>query len=317
MLTMPEMSVVLSVFNGVDRLALTLDSVLAQEEADFEVIAIDDGSTDGSGELINEYASRDKRMRAFHQDNEGLTSALIRGCQLAQGKYIARQDVGDRSLPGRFAAQLATLRRNPQAVLTACSTRYVDMGKNILFDAIQTGDELDRTLRATSEKLLRGPSHHGAVMFRRDTYEKSGCYRLPFCVAQDLDLWTRMVEYGNCLALPEIFYEATWTPGSISHLRRKQQVLATHAIISCRRLRFRGESEQLVLERIAGELGSENETVPSPDGLSSSRYHYFAGSVLLKKNPAAAKRHFDSAIAAWPLHVKAIWKRFLLSKRNI
>jgi glycosyltransferase involved in cell wall biosynthesis len=307
---MPEISVVLSVFNGADSLSRTLDSVLSQEDADFEVIAINDGSSDGSRKLLDEYAGKDKRIKAIHQDNKGLTRALIRGCQLASGQYIARQDVGDRSLSGRFAAQLGVLNQNPEIVLVACGTRYFDLEGNHLFDAVQTGDELDRKLRATSEKQLRGPSHHGSVMFRKDAYEKSGGYRLPFYVAQDLDLWTRMVENGTCIAIPEIMYEATWTPGCISHLKRKQQVIATHAILECRKLRLQGKEEQPILVRLKKELNRNNQTVPYFNGLHKSRYHYFAGSLLRKKDPQAAKKHFDQAITAWPMHLKAWLKRF-------
>jgi hypothetical protein len=172
-------------------------------------------------------------------------------------------------------------------------------------------------LRATNEKQLHGPSHHGAVMFRKDAYEKAGGYRLPFYVAQDLDLWTRLVEHGSCITTPEILYEATWAPGSISHLRRKQQVIATKAILESRKLRDEGKNEQPVLDRLSGTLTHNNQAAASLEGLLLSRYHYFAGSLLERKNPSAAKQHFDLAIAAWPLHFKARLKRFRIKNSVI
>lgn len=190
----------------------------------------------------------------------------------------------------------------------------MDIEGNHLFDAVDSGDELDSKLRATREKQLRGPSHHGAVMFRRDAYEKAGGYRIPFYVAQDLDLWTRLIEHGICIAIPEILYEATWAPGSISHLRRKQQAIATKAILACRKLRLQGKDEQPVLDRLLKTVNRDNKAVGYPEGLLLSRYHYFAGSLLEKQDPLAAKRHFDLAIAAWPLHCKARLKRFRISK---
>ena len=198
--------------------------------------------------------------------------------------------------------------------MTACGTRFLDMEGNHLFDAVHNGDELDRRLRAMSEKQLRGPSHHGAVMFRREAYEKAGGYRIPFYVAQDLDLWTRLIEYGVCIAIPEILYEATWAPSSISHLKRKQQLIATRAILACRKLRSQGKNEQPILDRLSETLNRNNQAVAYPEGLLLSRYHYFAGSLLEKRDPSAAKRHFDLAIAAWPLHFKARLKRFRISK---
>jgi hypothetical protein len=197
--------------------------------------------------------------------------------------------------------------------MTACGTRFQDIEGNHLFDALQAGDELDHSLRAMNEKQLRGPSHHGAVMFQRDAYEKAGGYRLPFYVAQDLDLWTRLIERGVCVAIPEILYEATWAPGSISHLRRKQQIIATRAILACRQLRLQGKDERPVLEQLAKDLIGKEQGNPYLDRLMISRYHYFVGSILEKQAPKAAMQHFNLAITAWPLHIKAIWKRIRLS----
>ena len=99
----PLISVVMSVFNDARHIAATLDSVLSQEDADLEFIVIDDGSTDETGQILDGYAVRDPRLRVVHQENSGLTCSLIRGCALARGKYIARQDGGgDVSLPGRL-----------------------------------------------------------------------------------------------------------------------------------------------------------------------------------------------------------------------
>jgi glycosyltransferase involved in cell wall biosynthesis len=312
--TIPAISVVMSVYNGERYLSATIESILHQEDADFEFIIVNDGSTDKSAEITDCYAKQDNRIRVIWQDNQGLTKALIKGCSEAKGIYIARQDVGDSSLPGRFTAQLAILKQNPNAVMTACGTRFLDIEGNHLFDAVKTRDELDHSLRAMHEKQLRGPSHHGAVMFQRDAYEKAGGYRLPFYVAQDLDLWTRLIERGVCIAIPEIFYEAMWAPGSISHLRRKQQIIATRAILACRKLRLQGKNEQPILEQLAKDLVRKEQANPCLNRLTTSRYHYFVGSVLEKQAPQAAKQHFNLAISAWPLHLKAIWKRFRFSR---
>src|SRR5215472_5045758 len=98
----PEVSVVMSVYNNAPDLARTLDSILSQEGVDFEFIVVNDGSSDQSGQILNKYAQRDSRLRIIHQENAGLTRALIRGCDVARGEYIARQDAGDFSLPDRL-----------------------------------------------------------------------------------------------------------------------------------------------------------------------------------------------------------------------
>ena len=90
----PEVSVVMSVYNGASHLFATLDSILSQEGVKFEFIVVNDGSSDKTGRILNDYAQRDSRLRIIHQENTGLTRALIRGCDAARGEFIARQDAG-------------------------------------------------------------------------------------------------------------------------------------------------------------------------------------------------------------------------------
>jgi len=127
-------------------------------------------------------------------------------------------------------------------------------------------------------------------------------------VAQDLDLWMRLAEVGHCVAIPEVLYETIWQPGSISHLRRGQQVLATRAIFECRTRRQQGESEQPVLDKLRDDLGKTLTRQKVFSGLVSSRFNYFLGSLLENRDPIAARRYFYEAVVSWPLHLKAWWK---------
>ena len=124
MTTIPKVSVVMSVYNGAEHLAETLDSVLQQEDCDFEFIVVNDGSTDGTAKVLDKYASLDSRLRVFHQENTGLTKALIKGCSEARGEFIARQDAGDISLPGRLKQQRDFLMSHPEAVMCACAVQF-------------------------------------------------------------------------------------------------------------------------------------------------------------------------------------------------
>src|SRR4029077_2278949 len=110
---MTAISVVMGVYNGASTLAPTLDSILAQTERDFECIVVDDGSTDGTPEILARYGSRDGRIRLIHQQNAGLTRALTAGCAAARGVYIARHDAGDLSDPRRFELQKQALDADP------------------------------------------------------------------------------------------------------------------------------------------------------------------------------------------------------------
>src|SRR5262245_61573626 len=90
----PDVSVVMSVYNGADKLGETIDSILSQDGISLEFIVVNDGSNDESEGFLNNCAKRDPRIRVLHQENQGLTRALINGCALARGEYIARQDAG-------------------------------------------------------------------------------------------------------------------------------------------------------------------------------------------------------------------------------
>src|SRR5688572_6984597 len=115
----PEISVVMSVYNGATQLRETIDSVLSQEGVSLEFIVVDDGSTDDTPDILMGCAQKDGRMKLIRQQNQGLTRALIRGCAEAKGAYIARQDAGDISLPGRLQRLRQLLDSDSSAALVS------------------------------------------------------------------------------------------------------------------------------------------------------------------------------------------------------
>src|SRR5262245_17751748 len=122
MMTCPEISVVMGVFNDREGLSRSVKSVLTQD-VDLQFLIVDDGSTDGTWDLLQDLAVGDKRIVPQRQEHQGLTIALIKGCETATTPYIARQDAGDISLGGRLAKQLAMLRAMPDAALVSCDCR--------------------------------------------------------------------------------------------------------------------------------------------------------------------------------------------------
>lgn len=303
----------MSVFNSASSLMATFDSILSQEGVDYEVLVVDDGSNDGSSDILNDYSSRFERVKVLRQENAGLTRALVKGCERAQGEFIARHDAGgDVSLPGRLAHQLAFLRAQPEAVMTACGARIVGPQGELLYEVCQNGRELHDQLCARSIGQLRGPSHHGAVMFRKDAYRRVGGYRSSFSVAQDLDLWNRMAEIGLCLATSNIFYEANLSKGSISHLYRDKQIQATRIIIECAEARRGGGEESLVLDKLANIQAPSKSIIA--ERLQDARFYYFVGSVLRRRDSRHANAYFLRALTRWPFHSRA-WFGFLRSFR--
>ncbi len=216
----------MGVYNAGGTLRETLDSILTQEEADFELIAVDDGSTDGCGALLDEYAARDRRLRVLHQDNRGLTRSLITGCAAAAGRFIARQDAGDLSHPRRLTMQQRMLDENQEVVLVSCATAYVAPECEPLWISRSTGVGFTPAAILDPSRpgfLSDGPTHHGSAMFRRDAYERVGGYRAAFYYGQDFDLWYRLAALGKFQTVDEVLYTARISPDSISRTARPRQ----------------------------------------------------------------------------------------------
>jgi hypothetical protein len=294
----------MGVCNSADTLPATLESVLSQEGVDLELIAIDDGSTDDSGQILLAYAARDPRLIVLHQENRGLTAALIRGCALAQGEFIARQDAGgDISLGGRFAHQLNFLRSRATAVMTACGTLVTDPEGKPLCEIRQNGHELHEGLLVTSPGRIYGPSHHGAVMFRKSVYDRAGGYRGAFRVAQDLDLWSRMAEIGVCLATPDILYVSCVSKGSITQLNREQQQRAAEAVLRCIEARREGRDEAEILEEVKAIQGPARGWFS--EQMRDAAFYYFIGRLLHTRDPTRAYTYFRHALSCWPVYPRA------------
>lgn len=309
----PLVSVVMSVYNDAPHLAATLESVLSQEGVALEFVVVDDGSTDETGQILDAYGARDARLRVVRQANAGLTRALIRGCGLARGTYIARQDGGgDVSLPGRLRTQAAFLESRPEVVMTSCGTRFLGPAGETLYEVAQSGDELQESLEDLGPRRTRGPSCHPSTMFRRSAYESVGGYRAAFAVAQDQDLWLRLAETGRCVALPEVLYEAHLSRGSISANRRGEQVRTMQVILDCARLRRAGSCDRGALEAFANRDAGGARQGRFIRPIQDARFYYFIGCLLRKRRPEDAKAYFRKSLRAWIFNPKALIRLCLL-----
>jgi glycosyltransferase involved in cell wall biosynthesis len=307
----PEVSVVMSVFNGGAALKKTLASVLDQQGCTLEFVVIDDGSTDESARVLDECARIDPRLQVFHQENTGLTRALMVGCSRAVGEFIARQDAGDISLPGRLARQVARLRNDRACVAVSCHTDFVTSLDEFLYRAAKSEEMLNQAL-AVSDRAPLGPSHHGSVLMRAETYRLVGGYRAPFYFAQDLDLWSRLAEHGRFGVLDEVLYKAKLDPESISgtmSLEQRQLAAMVRQLSIARRA---GESEEQLL---AAAARVPRNTKPDKSR-RLARGNYFIGSCLSKRAPGAAERYFENAIRLDPAHWRARL-RLLLAKAGL
>jgi glycosyltransferase involved in cell wall biosynthesis len=312
----PEVSVVMAVFNGAPALRATMDSVLAERAVKLELIVVDDGSTDETSAILRGYAEQDSRVCVLTEQHHGLTRALIKGCEHACGEFVARQDCGDVTFRGRFHHQVHFLRSNPDVVLTSCGTRFVGPEGEFLYDTRQVGAELHDGLTQLDPNRVRSVSSHTSAMFRRSSYEAVGGYRSEFRVAQDLDLWMRFAEIGQCLATPEVFCERRLALGSISASHRQDQVKTTKTIVACAAARRRGGDEGPVLEAWRSRQAGARSRTWRLRTLSHARFYYFLASVLRHHNPARARYYYFKALRYWLLFPRAYFGLIRLALRS-
>ncbi|HEX2832970.1 MAG TPA: glycosyltransferase family A protein [Thermoanaerobaculia bacterium] len=287
-----KLSVVMAVFNGARELPSTLDSIAAQTLRDYELLAIDDGSTDETPSILASYAARDPRMRVLSQANAGLTRSLIRGCAEARTEVIARHDCGDRSLPERFARELALLEKGH--VLVSCATRFVDADRDLLYTTRAGGDETRESLLHAGAAHIHALPHHGSAMFRREAYVAAGGYRESFRVAQDLDLWIRMAPLGTIGILDDVLYEALFDAKSISGSSRDAQLRLTEIAVA-----LRDGGDTALLEQAARVHPAPHSTRGEAAAL------YFIGKCLLAQGNAKGRTRLREALAKNPWHWRA------------
>jgi len=192
----PVISVILPVFNAASFLKEAIDSILNQSFSDFELLIYDDGSTDSSRSIIDTY--QDKRIIRHYSDiNQGLISVLNKGFADAKGKYIARMDADDISLPDRFIKQLSFMELHPDYGI--CGTQL----QLIHNDQILSRPVDDLALRWWFFK--GSPFAHPSVMIRASIVRE---HQLNFdssaYVAEDYDLWWRMAFYCKLYNLDEV-----------------------------------------------------------------------------------------------------------------
>jgi glycosyltransferase involved in cell wall biosynthesis len=179
-------------------------SILGQSLGDFELLAIDDGSTDRSPEILADFARRDARLIWQRQPNAGYLHALNKMLDAARGVYVARMDADDVALPERFARQAAFLDAHPAHAMVGSAVAYIDEDGDELF-----AEALPLEHAALEANLLRGVCGicHPAAMIRRQSLLDVGGYRPECYGAEDQDVWLRLAERGRLANLPEVLLQ--------------------------------------------------------------------------------------------------------------
>lgn len=185
----PKVSIITSVYNNEDFIIDSVVSLISQSFEDFELILIDDGSTDSTYNLIR--TIKDERIRLFKRDNFGLTKSLNFALSQAKGEWIARHDCDDMSMYNRLEIQMKFLKNNPDIDIIGSSLykfheKYRFINEIFFYPTLH--EEILNALK------IYNPFVHGSVIIRKEIFKKIGFYNEQYRYVQDYELWNRVLK---------------------------------------------------------------------------------------------------------------------------
>jgi len=220
---MPTVTVTVCAYNGEQYVRAAIDSILAQTFRDFELVVVDDASTDGTTEILKQYD--DPRIQLLHNaKNLGPTRSFNRAWRAGTAPYVAHQDADDCSLPQRLELQVKYLDSHPEVGLLGSSAEIIDEEGTVKFvDRFPCGHEELRAGLVTDCIV-----HHSTIMYRRALMERLNGYDESFYFAQDFDLQWRMTTLARFECLPKtlIQYRVGHSSQISKHWAREQREYA-------------------------------------------------------------------------------------------
>lgn len=238
-MTPPLISIVMPCFNTAAHLARSIGSVQAQDCSDWELLAVDDGSTDDTWACLESLAQQDARIRPLRQANAGAAAARNRGIERAQGRYLAFLDSDDTWDPRLLGALSLALERQPEAGLAYCGWQNIGLGGARDKPYVPPDYEREDKVQA----VMRGcpwPIH--AVLCRTALVTAAGGFDESLSSCMDYDLWLRLAPANRLVLVPEVlaFYHhhgsgqitSNRVRIAFNHLRAQQKFLAQNADIA-------------------------------------------------------------------------------------
>ena len=210
-MSVPMITILMPAFNARKYIRAAIDSVLQQSFTAFELVIVNDGSTDDTKEIIETFT--DPRIRLLNQPHGGVSGALNTGLAVAKGKYIARFDADDICYADRLEKQFVFLEMNPAYVIVGSDADYMMENGEYLFHFSCIGHEHDDLL----DKLyFYCPFIHSSVMYLKEAVLKAGGYSPAAHNFEDYLLWTQLTQYGKLYNLPETLIRIRFNPASVT-----------------------------------------------------------------------------------------------------
>jgi len=197
----PRVSILMPAYNAAAYVVEAIESILAQSFEDFELLVLDDGSTDGSDRLIERLAEREARLRFVRHPHAGHTQLLNRGLAETRAELVARMDADDVALPERLERQIGYLEEHPECVCLGTAVQLIDADGDPLgpLPVQKQHDAIETELLAGRGSAMVHPS----VVYRRSTVLEVGGYDARWRTGQDLALFLELAEVGRLANLPE------------------------------------------------------------------------------------------------------------------
>jgi len=242
---MPSVSVLMPCFNAATTLDEALNSLVTQSFLDFEIIAVNDGSSDSTPMILSDWALKDRRIKVLDQPHHGILVALNTGIQACAGPYIARMDADDRCHPKRLEHQFSFLESHPEVAVVGCLVAgFPDNEVRRGFQIYLTWlNSLVSDTDIRREIFIESPLAHPSVMMRKDWLVKVGGY-LEKGWPEDYDLWLRLYLVGARFSkIPEVLLYWREFPQRLTRsdsryslenfLRAKAYYLAKGPLLNC------------------------------------------------------------------------------------
>lgn len=226
---MPQISVVMAVYNGGKYLQLAINSILHQSFTDFEFIIINDGSTDITLDVLTEFAQTDKRIHVVSRENKGLVASLNEAIALAKAPLIARMDADDIAHPKRLEKQFEFMQKHSGVVCVGSYYEVIDEeGLGLTVAKAPTDNE------HIQDALMRGHTVicHPTAMYRKNLVNAVGGYEQKFYLVEDLDLWLKLGEQGGLANIPEPLLSYRTNSDSVSTQNGEIQLAKAEAVIN-------------------------------------------------------------------------------------
>ena len=297
----PTVSVIMPAYNSQRYVGQTVRSILGQTFRDFEFVIVDDGSTDNTLKILQQFAAKDPRIILISRPNTGIVGACRDALARARGEFVARTDADDVAMPTKLERQVAYFREHPECVACGTFVETIDPYNGILDRLVhQTEHEaIDRELMGGRGFAMVNPT----VMMRHDALRRVGGYRKQYETAEDLDLFLRLAEVGKLHNIPEYLLQYRQHYESVNRTKHDLQ-----------RNMKRGMMEEAYARR----------GVPMPEGIEFKRSYpppkfeqtcNWGWRALRCGNRYAARRHAIDALKMHPLK-PAAWKLAVCAARG-